>query len=870
MFERRKTGTFTAWIVGAVLLLTGVAAPAWAGQRVALVVGNAAYAHAPALATPLNDASDVRMALERLEFAVTRVENADHAVLLRSLREFAAAAAAAEAAVLFYTGHGVAVDGRNFLLPVDARLSSEQDIEFEAVPLALAERAVTRAGRVRVIVLDASRENPFVSSMREAEARRPIGRGLARLEPSAGTLVAFAAKEGTVAVDGRGRNSLYSETLLRYLEEPGLEIGAMFGKVREAVLAATGGSQEPTLYGSLSSAGAYLGPPPAFAESQVANPDTAGETPPDQITAEMLAAERLYWDSVKDSSDPAEIQTYLDRYPSGTYAALARVRVERLKREAGAASTASGPKAPAPAASGAERSAGTAQAGPVLEPEAAEKALGLRRDDRRLIQSGLSALGFDPGPVDGVFGRGTRAAIGKWQAAEGRPDTEYLDVAAARALAKAGAAAPPPAADAREAQARLTKAAAATLSKALEAAGKIDDAEYRADAFADIGEVFAEANEMRRAMQAFDLATTTAEGVPASEYSGVFVETALSTIVRWQARVGDARWAARTMARVMGIARRVEELDDRAGALAAIARAQARSGDAGGAAQSIEQALAAAARIEDQERYSALLDIARAQGAAHDFQGALATAKRIRKRLYRVWALTGIARYQTEAGDARGAVRSIGQALAVAEQMEDESDRSWALASIAEAQAGAGDAGGAARTIERALATAARIEDEGGRNWRFAAIAQVQAKTGDFKGALATARRIKDEENRAKALADIAWARAKTGDISEALTTARRIVGEKFRVYALAGIAEVQAKAGDAGGAARTIEQASAAATRIEDESVKWALWRIAKAQAKRGNSQGALATAQRIADEMLRASAFTNIAKVQIKGKTP
>ena len=863
MFESRKTGTFTAWIAGAVLLLTGVAAPAWAGQRVALVVGNAAYAHAPVLATPLNDASDVGEALERLGFAVTRVENADQAALLRSLRAFATAATAAEAAVVFYAGHGVAVDEHNFLLPVDARLSSEQDIEFEAVPLALAERAVARAGRVRVIVLDASRENPFVSSMREAEPMRTIGRGLAPIEPSADTLVAFAAKEGTVAEEGQGRNSLYSKTLLRYLEEPGLAIEPMFGKVREAVLAATGGSQEPTVYGSLLSAGAYLGPSPSSADSQAATPEAAGETQPDQITAEMLAAERLYWDSVKDSSDPAEIQTYLDRYPSGTYAALARVRVERLKREAGATSVAAGPEAPTLAGSGAETSARIVQAGAALEPEAAEKALGLRHDDRRLIQSGLAALGFDPGPVDGVFGRGTRAAIGKWQVAEGRPDTGYLDVAAARALAEAGATAPPPAAYAGRAQARLTKAAAATLSKALETAGKIDDTEKRADAFADIGAVFAEANEMRRAMQAFDLAMTTAEGVPADKYLGVYMESALSTIVTWQAKVGDARWAALTMARVMGIVRQIEELDDRAEALAAIAEAQAKSGDNKGAASTVEQALAVAARIEDQDdRDGALDDVVSAQAETGDIQGALSTAQRINDGQYRAWALRGIARAQAETGDFRGA-------LAAAARIEVEDDRASALANIARVQAKAGDTKGAARTIEQALAVAARIEDESVK-WALWTIAPVQAKAGDFQGAFATAQRIKDEEIRARALADIAEAQAEAGELRDALTTAQRIAGEELRVSALTGIAEAQAESGDAEGAARTIEQASAAATRIEDESVKWALSRIARAQAAMGDFQEALTTARRIADEMLRANALTNIAKVQIKAETP
>ena len=864
MFESRNTEASAVWIAGALLVLAAVTAPAWAGQRVALVIGNAAYAHAPALATPLNDASDIGSALERLGFAVTRVENADHAALLRSLRAFATAAEAAEAAVAFFAGHGVAVDGRNFLLPTDARLSSERDVEFEAVPLALVERAVARAGRVRVIVLDASRENPFVSSMREAEATRPVGRGLARLEPSAGTLVVSSAKEGTVAVDGQGQNSLYSETLLRYLEEPGLEAGAMFGKVRETVLASTGGSQEPTVYGSLLSESAYLGLPPSSAESKAATPEPASEGAPNRLAAERLAAERLYWNSVKDSSDPAEIQTYLNRYPNGTYAALARVRVERLHREAGSTS--------APAGSGAETAAGTAEPDPALEPEAAEKALGLRRDDRRLIQSGLAALGFDPGPVDGVFGGGTRGAIGKWQAAEGRPDTGYLDMAAARALAKAGAAAPPPVAAARKAQAGLPSAAAATLAKGLEAAGKIDDAQERANAFADIGAVFAEANDVRRAIRAFDLAMTTVEGVPASDYFGGRVGRALSTIVEGQAKVGDARLAARTMDRVMGIARRIEDFDDRVDALAAIAGARARSGDDPGAASTIEQASSAAAQIESQgDRTWPLLSIARAQLAAHNIQGAFATAKRIGgDGFVRVSALVAIAKVQTVAGDARGAVRSVEQALAVAEQIENVHSRSMALENIVDAQAGAGDAGGAMQTIERALEAAERIESDFYRNLQLATIAKTQARRGDIPGAMSTARRLDAGPSRASAFAAIAMAQARTGDIPGAMSTTKLLDAGPSHVSALVAIAEAQVEAGDARGVAQSMEQALAAAVRIEEDSRDWSLSRIAGAQARADSFPEAVATAQQIKSESRRATTFVNIARAQLKGGTP
>ena len=123
------------------------------------------YAHAPALANPLNDATDIGAALSRLGFSVTRLENVGDAEMRRGLKEFRRAASASEVAVVFYAGHGIEVDGRNFLVPVDARLASDQDVEYEVVPLELALRAVERASRLGLVVLDACRENPFAVSM---------------------------------------------------------------------------------------------------------------------------------------------------------------------------------------------------------------------------------------------------------------------------------------------------------------------------------------------------------------------------------------------------------------------------------------------------------------------------------------------------------------------------------------------------------------------------------------------------------------------------------------------------------------------------------------------------------------------------------
>ena len=392
-------------------LLALLAKPVLAEQRVALVIGNANYAHATRLANPLNDAADIGDALARLGFAVTKLENADYAALRQGMLAFTRAAAAAEVAVVFYAGHGIEVDQRNFLVPVDARLTSDQDVEYEAVPLELVTRSVARASGLRLVILDACRENPFAVAMQRSGATRSVGRGLARIEPAGETLVAYASKEGTVAADGEGRNSPYSTALLAHLEEPGLEIGLMFRKVRDAVLAATGGRQEPFVYGSLSSRGVYL--------TARAEPDPAPSPPPptslsesvsERLTAEQLAAERVFWESVKDSPNAADFEAYLSHYPQGRFALLAHNRLAALQQ----------PFTPPEL--------------PEATAESMEGGLELSRADRRLVQLGLAAEGFDPGPVDGLFGRGTRGAIRRWQASKGEAATGYLDAESAKLL----------------------------------------------------------------------------------------------------------------------------------------------------------------------------------------------------------------------------------------------------------------------------------------------------------------------------------------------------------------------------------------------------------------------------------------------------
>ena len=319
----KRARFFAIPMAAAILLLAVIVDQASAAERVALVIGNAAYKHAPRLTNPLNDAMDIGVALDRLGFVVTRLDDADQLSLRRVLQKFAVTASSAKVAIVFYAGHGIEVDKRNFLVPVDARLANDRTVEFETVPLDLVLRAVEGASGLGLVILDACRDNPFAIAMRGAGATRAIGRGLARVEPAGDTLLAYAAKAGTLASAVQGRNSAYSRALLTYLEQPDLELGPMFRKIRDAVLSATGGQQEPFLYGSLSNRHAYLGTRPT-------PPKRAGNGN-DRLNAELLAAERLFWESVRNSGEPAEIEAYLAGYPKGTYAALARVRLKRLK-----------------------------------------------------------------------------------------------------------------------------------------------------------------------------------------------------------------------------------------------------------------------------------------------------------------------------------------------------------------------------------------------------------------------------------------------------------------------------------------------------------------------------------------------------------
>ena len=311
-------------LVVAVLAFVVFAAPSvvLADGRVALVVGNSTYAHIGRLPNPDNDARDISSALRRLGFEVTTEFDADRVELTQALRAFARRSAGADVSLVFYAGHGIEMDGVNYLVPIDARLERDVDVRYETVTLD--DLLVSTSGAsLRLVILDACRNNPLARSMQRTAATRTVSGGsFADLnEDLLGdeTLVAYAAAAGTTAADGRGRNSPYTAALLAYLEEP-VELLTLFRRVRARVLASTNGEQRPHEYASLLGEH-YLGGTPTSGTVAVA----AG-APPEAL----VERENLFWQSIANSEDPADFRAYLTQYPNGAFALLARNRVVAL------------------------------------------------------------------------------------------------------------------------------------------------------------------------------------------------------------------------------------------------------------------------------------------------------------------------------------------------------------------------------------------------------------------------------------------------------------------------------------------------------------------------------------------------------------
>lgn len=289
--------------------------PVLAEKRVALVVGNSAYQNVSKLANPSHDADAMSATLKAAGFdAVDLKRDLRANEMRRALRDFSDRARDADVAIVYFAGHGIEVDGTNYLIPIDAVLERDIDAYDEAIALDRIMTVVEPAKKLRLVILDACRDNPFSKTMKRTLSQRSIGRGLAKVEPnSPNTLIAYAAKAGSTAADGEGKNSPFTAALIRHLPKPGLDLRKAFGFARDEVLKATNNKQEPFIYGSLG------GDDFALVPANLTTPSVAEEDVRRDYELALQVNTNSAWSS------------FLKRHATGFYADLAKGQLEKLK-----------------------------------------------------------------------------------------------------------------------------------------------------------------------------------------------------------------------------------------------------------------------------------------------------------------------------------------------------------------------------------------------------------------------------------------------------------------------------------------------------------------------------------------------------------
>jgi hypothetical protein len=320
------------------VLLLFFCQPAWAGNRVALVIGNSAYKNAAPLSNPVNDAAIVEATLKNAGFDVVQTRRDLQAIeMRRTLRDFADQARDADVAVIYYAGHGMEIEGTNYLIPVDATLERDTDVYDEAFSLDRVMLAIEPARQLRLVILDACRNNPFSEKMKRTVGSRSISRGLARIEPAtANTLVAFAAKAGSTASDGNSKNSPYAAALVKYIGTPGLDLRRVFGFVRDDVMKATGNRQEPYVYGTLGGDDVPLVPAKETAKETAKEPtrEPAKEAAKEAVPSPTLRSEiRRDYELALQVGNKDALNFFIVQYPDGYYASLAKLQLAKIDAE---------------------------------------------------------------------------------------------------------------------------------------------------------------------------------------------------------------------------------------------------------------------------------------------------------------------------------------------------------------------------------------------------------------------------------------------------------------------------------------------------------------------------------------------------------
>ncbi len=391
---------------------------ALADKRVAFVVGNGAYKNVAALPNPAVDARSMARLLRNVGFDVVEGSNLTRDKMTEKLLDFGKKAEGADIALFFYAGHGVAVNGTNYLLPVDADLKSEMDVKLgAAINVDLTLEQTMSDAKVKLVFLDACRDNPFAAKIRSAKATRSVAvaSGLAEMKSGEGTLIAFATGPGQTALDGEaGTNSPFTRALMANIATPGVEIQQAMTKVRAQVNEDTGKNQLPWGHTNLIGT-VYLNPVAGGSAAEIPNTPVAAAGPASEVELE-------FWRSIKDSNKPEELNAYLTNYPNGTFKPIALARIASLQD--------------GPSTTTRNLTTGVGVDPSTFSDEASqttEDQLGLDRNQRRDVQRRLTSLGFDI-KASGKFDDTTRTVITRWQAARGYPKSGYLNALQHKAL----------------------------------------------------------------------------------------------------------------------------------------------------------------------------------------------------------------------------------------------------------------------------------------------------------------------------------------------------------------------------------------------------------------------------------------------------
>lgn len=428
VFQARVTAAIALafWVVA-------LAAPVHAAvpeRRVALVIGNSAYTAVPPLANPQRDAKGVSAALKRLGFEVVEGYDLKMAEMTGVVREFAQKLDGAKAGLVYYAGHGIAVGDENYLIPVDASLRSEADLDFRAVNVQLVLRQMQRDERVNIVILDACRDNPFAAQL--AAKSRAVTRGLTPIETqtASGILIAFATDPRATALDGdKDGNSPFTAALLKHIETPEVSITTVMDRVRADVWEATGKKQKPWTNSSI--IGEFrLNPTLKLAsvdpaEAATKTIDAAVPVPamPVAPTFDRAQIDVKTWEVAERGNSAADYRAYLDAFPTGQFASFARNRLASLETAKPAVNAVATP--PAVVDEALKQDVGTMQT---------EAAMKISAKDSRELQTRLRLSGFQPGKPAASFGPAQRKAIQAWQKSRGIPETGFLTAMQATAL----------------------------------------------------------------------------------------------------------------------------------------------------------------------------------------------------------------------------------------------------------------------------------------------------------------------------------------------------------------------------------------------------------------------------------------------------